>query len=99
MDDDYEEIDRQIFLNIGMEIQAMCDDPHAIMSRVLADIVALHGCRVLNPVKDILRGLCRDPVSRSESLQSINTDIFSLSSDETYDTVFKYYISSDEEEY
>jgi hypothetical protein len=97
MDDDYEEIDRQIFFNIGMEIQAMCDSPRAIMCRVLADIVALHGCRVLNPVKYQLCGLCRDTVSRSGSLQSINTDIFSLSSDETDDTVFKYYISSDEE--
>ena len=82
-DDDYDdEYLRQTFVNIGIQCASMCNDPHAIMALVLVELVELHGYRV---EFYLCIHLCSD------------SDLFSLSSDETYEPEFKYYISSDEE--
>ena len=86
---EYEEICRQTFINIGMEIAALSVDLHAIMVPVFLEMIALHGGRVLKSVKTNVLETCK----------RTNSDIFSLSSDETDDIVLKYYISSDDEDY
>jgi hypothetical protein len=73
---------RQTFVNTGIQRSSMCDDPHAIMFRVLVELVALHGCKRV-------KSAIINPCFRSEP------DIFSISSDD--EPIFKYYISSDDE--
>ena len=80
--DDYNYL-HQTFLNIGMEIAAMCNDPYAIMRKVLRDIIALHPCKDEN-----------DDTYDDDDW----SDFLSISSEEFYDDTFKYYISSSDEE-
>ena len=84
-------INKQIFVNIGIYMMEICDEPKDKMCRVLAELVALHGCKD-EPTTQIMRhvGACR------ESIKSASSGLFSLSSNETDDTVFRYYISEDE---
>ena len=92
-EDDCEEISRQTFINIGMQCAAMCDDPHAIMTDVFAELISLHACRLLKSVKI---EACK--ASIKPKIRSIDSELFSLCSDSTDDTVFKYYISSSDED-
>ena len=85
-DNEYDNL-RQIFINIGMEIEAMRDDPHAIMRQVLIDLISLHQCRKLNVQK---HDQCDDDVDWN--------DLLSITSDEIDDPSFKYYISSDDDD-
>ena len=86
-----EEISRQTFINIGMYCAAMWRDPHAIMTDVFDELITLHECRQLKSVKLRQIGSCK-------GVRSVDSELFSLCSDETDDTVFKYYISSDDED-
>jgi hypothetical protein len=84
-------INKQIFVNIGIYMMEICDEPKDKMCRVLAELVALHGCKD-EPTTQIIChvGACREPI------KSASSGLFSLSSNETDDTVFRYYISEDE---
>ena len=64
------------------------------MDLVLAELVALHGCRwkkrgQLNIIVDNV-GTCKPP------LKSVSSGLFSLCSNETDETVFKFYISDED---
>jgi hypothetical protein len=83
-EDRFEAIDKQVFINIGAYMGQIFNEP-------LADVVALHGCRE-EPMTQIIGnvGACR------QSIRSTDSELFSLGSEQTDDTVFKYYISDDE---
>jgi hypothetical protein len=87
----FETIDKQIFINIGAYMEQIFNEPRDNMCRVLAELVALHGCRD-EPTTQIIPhvGASRQPI------RSIDSELFSLCSEQTDDTVFKYYISDDE---
>ena len=100
MDENYEEnlyISRQTFVNIGVQMAAMAGDLHAIMSLVFEELIALHECRGLKSLKTSCGNLCRVDVGPKQ-IRSVDSELFSLCSTETDDTVFKYYISSDNED-
>ena len=100
MDENDEEnlyISRQTFVNIGVQMAAMSGDPHAIMSQVFDELIALHGCRKLKPLIFENIKTCRGDVG-PKPIRSVDSELFSLCSTETDDTVFKYYISSDNED-
>ena len=97
-DDEYEDIndpivniDKQVFINIGIYMMELGDEPKDKMCRVFAELVALHGCKE-EPTTQIMShvGACRSPI------KSASSGLFSLSSNETDDSVFRYYISDDE---
>ena len=90
-EDNFPEISRQTFIDIGDYIVQLWNEPRNCMDRVLAEIVALHGCKE-EPTTQLLShvGACRSPI------KSISSGLFSLCSNETDEPLFKYYISSDE---
>jgi len=90
-EDRFEAIDKQVFINIGAYMEQIFNEPGDNMCRVLAELVALHGCKD-EPMAQIIPyvGACR------ASIRSTDSDLFSLCSELTDDTVFKYYISDDE---
>jgi hypothetical protein len=79
-EDRFEAIDKQVFMNIGAYMEQKFSEP-------LAELAALHGCKE-EPTTQIIDhvGACR----------SADSELFSLGSEQTDDTVFKYYISDDE---
>lgn len=80
-------IDRQVFVNIGIYMSQLCDEPKDKMWRVLVELIALHGCKADSETSKMTHvGPCR----------SAESGLFSLSSNETDDSVFQYYISEDE---
>lgn len=98
-DDEYEEdshpqISRQTFMNIGKYMIELWNGPRDTMDRVLAELVALHGCRekAVQPLSINIDyvGVCKPP------LRSVSSELFSLCSNETDESVFKYYISDDD---
>jgi hypothetical protein len=93
-EDRFESIEKQVFINIGAYMEQIFNEPRDNMCRVLAEIVALHGCKE-EPMTQIIAhvGTCRQPI------RSIDSDLFSLCSEQTDDTVFKYYISDDDDNY
>ncbi len=100
MNEDDEEnmyISRQTFVNIGVQMAAMSGDPRAIMSLVFDELIGLHECRQLKPL--IIENIksCRDDVGPKQ-IRSVDSELFSLCSTEPDDTVFKYYISSDNDD-
>jgi len=82
-EDRFEPIDKQIFINIGAYMEQLFNGP-------LAEVVALHGCKE-EPMTQIMPhvGACR------RQSRSVDSELFSLGSELTDDTVFKYYISED----
>ena len=84
-EDRFEAIDNQVFMNIGAYMDQLFNEP-------LAELVALHGCKE-EPTTQIIPhvGACRLP-----SIRSADSELFSLVSEQTDDTVFKYYISDDD---
>jgi len=82
-------IDKQIFINIGNYLTELYNEPRDNMCRVLAELVALHPCR-----EEPTTHTCTHV---SACRRSISSELFSLCSNETDDTVFKYYISDDDE--
>lgn len=93
-EDNYPEISRQTFVNIGNYMMQLWNEPRVNMDLVLAELVALHGCRLkkrcqLSIIVDNV-GPCRQP------LKSVSSGLFSLCSNETDETVFKYYISDED---
>jgi hypothetical protein len=90
-EDRFETIGKQIFINIGTYMEQLFNEPRDNMCRVLAELVTLHGCRDEPTTQTILHvGECRP------SIRSIDSELFSLCSEQTDDTVFKYYISDDD---
>ena len=83
-EDRFEAIDNQVFINIGAYMEQLFNEP-------LAELVALHGCRE-EPTTQIIPNV---GASRP-SIRSVDSELFSLGSEQTDDTVFKYYISDDE---
>ena len=79
-EDRFEAIDKQVFINIGGYMEELFNEP-------LAELAALHPCRE-EPTTQII-----DHVG---ARRSIDSELFSLGSEQTDDTVFKYYISDDE---
>ena len=97
VDDDennYPEISRQTFIDIGDYIVQLWNEPRTSMDRVIAELVDLHECKKNNDEPTthtmIYVGACRQPI------RSISSGLFSLCSNETDEPVFKYYISDDE---
>jgi hypothetical protein len=97
VDDDennYPEISRQTFIDIGDYIVQLWNEPRTSMDRVIAELVDLHACKENNedPTTHtmIYVGECR------QQIRSVSSELFSLCSNETDETVFKYYISDDE---
>jgi hypothetical protein len=92
-EDRFEAIDKQIFINIGAYMEQIFNEPGDNMCRVLAELVALHGCKE-EPMPQIVShvGACRP------SIRSVDSELFSLCSEQTDDTVFKYYISDDNDD-
>jgi hypothetical protein len=93
-EDNYPQISRQTFIDIGNYMMQLWNEPRDMMDAVIAELVALHECRCkdgiqMNPMIDNV-GSCR-PLIRS-----ISSELFSLCSNETDESVFKYYISDDE---
>ena len=93
-EDNYPQISRQTFIDIGIYMMQRSNEPRETMDRVIAEIVALHECKtkknlVLNILVDDV-GACRPP------LRSVSSGLFSLCSNETDETIFKYYISDDD---
>ena len=83
-EDRFESIDKQVFINIGAYMGQIFNEP-------LAELLALHGCNDEPTTQIIVHvGACRP------SIRSIDSELFSLGSELTDDTVFKYYISDDE---
>jgi hypothetical protein len=91
-EDRFPQIDKQIFINIGAYMEQVFNEPRDNMCRVLAELVALHSCRE-EPTTQIVPHV---GASR-QSIRSIDSELFSLCSEQTDDTVFKYYISDDDE--
>ncbi len=96
-EDKYPQISRQAFIDIGNYMVQVWNEPRDMMDLVIAELVALHGCKENNeePTTQIMAyvGACRRPI------RSVSSELFSLCSnetDETDETVFKYYISDDE---
>jgi hypothetical protein len=93
-EDNYPQISRQTFIDIGIYMMQRSNEPRDNMDRVLVELRALHECRMKNKqnlsiiVDDV--GPCRPP------LKSVSSGLFSLCSNETDETVFKYYVSDDE---
>ena len=94
-EDNCEEISRQTFINIGIHCAAMYNEPHTIMISVLAELVYLHQCRETPSVNYTFGETCKNSVG---TIPSVESELFSLASDNTDDTIFKYYISSSDEE-
>lgn len=90
-EDRFPQIEKQIFINIGAYMEQIFNEPRDNMCRVLAELVALHGCRE-EPTTHIIANV---GPSR-QSIRSIDSELFSLCSEQTDDTVFKYYISDDD---
>jgi hypothetical protein len=93
-EDNYPEISRQTFIDIGNYMVHLWNEPRDKMDRVLAELNALHECRmkkynILNVSTNNV-GECRPPI------RSVSSGLFSLCSNETDSSVFKYYISDDE---
>lgn len=87
----FPKIEKQIFINIGNYMTQLSNELEDKMCRVLTELVALHGCRDEPTTQTSLDvGACRQPI------RSVSSELFSLCSNETDDTVFKYYISDDE---
>ena len=84
-EDRFPKIENQIFINIGAYMEEIFNEP-------LAELAALHGCKE-EPTTHIVDhvGACRP------SIRSVDSELFSLCSEQTDDTVFKYYISDDNE--
>ena len=82
-EDRFEAIDTQVFINIGAYMDQLFNEP-------LAELVALHECRE-EPTTQIIPNV---GTSR-QSIRSTDSELFSLCSEQTDDTVFKYYISDD----
>ena len=93
-EDKYPQISRQIFVDIGNYLFKLWNEPRDTMDRVIAEIVSLHECRLKKgpnlSISVINVGSCKPP------LRSVSSELFSLCSNETDETVFKYYISDDE---
>ncbi len=93
-EDNYPQISRQTFIDIGIYMMQRSNEPRDNMDRVLVELSVLHECRMKNKQKlniivdDV--GPCRPP------LRSVSSGLFSLCSNETDETVFKYYVSDDE---
>lgn len=93
-EDNYPQISRQTFMNIGNYMMQIWNEPRVNMDLVLAELVALHGCRgktqgQVNIIVDNV-GSCKPP------LKSVSSGLFSLCSNETDETVFKFYISDED---
>ena len=90
-EDRLESIDKQVFINIGAYMEQTFNEPRDNLCRVLAELVALHPCRDESMTHaNVHVGACRPQI------RSIDSDLFSLASELTDDTVFKYYISDDD---
>jgi len=93
-EDNYPQISRQTFIDIGNYMMQLWNEPRIAMDRVIAELVALHECRLKKrPILSLSVnnvGSCKPP------LRSVSSELFSLCSNETDETVFKYYISDDE---
>ena len=90
-EDRFQPIENQIFINIGAYMEQLFNEPRDNMCRVLAELVALHGCRE-EPTTQIMSLV---GASRRQ-IRSVDSELFSLCSEQTDDTVFKYYISDDD---
>jgi hypothetical protein len=89
--DRFPQIERQVFINLGAYMKQLFDEPRDNMCRVLGELVALHRCKDEQIVQIVGHvGACRQPI------RSIDSELFSLCSELTDDTVFKYYISDDD---
>jgi hypothetical protein len=93
-EDNYPQISRQTFIDIGIYMMQRSNEPRENMDRVLAELNALHECKLdkrhnLNILVDDV-GACKQP------LRSVSSGLFSLCSNETDETIFKYYISDDD---
>jgi hypothetical protein len=102
-EDDYMEIPYQSFWDIGTYLVNRFNEPRANMDLVLRELVALHGCKKENDEKCENIDVCRCDVGSDKTvlherkkIVSIDSEIFSLCSDDTDNTIFKYYISDDE---
>ena len=97
VDDDennYPEISRQTFIDIGDYIVQLWNEPRTSMDRVIAELVDLHACRMKTmAIQDINS---RDVGACRQTIRSVSSELFSLCSNETDETVFKYYISDDD---
>jgi len=83
-EDRFEPIDNQVFINIGAYMDQLFNGP-------LAEVSTLHECKEEPTTHIIVHvGACR------RQTRSIDSELFSLGSELTDDTVFKYYISDDE---
>ena len=134
-DDDYPNISKQSFIDIGEYILTTWNSPRADMCRVFAELIALHGCRETKFKEYVVSELCRSDVSaeyqdcrepispdsddyelcrdyvgdeqitKCKEVKSIGSDMYSLSSDlpsdvpsdDTDGSVFKYYISDEDD--
>ena len=85
-EDRFPKIESQIFINIGAYMEEIFNEP-------LAELVALHECKE-EPTTQIIShvGACRP------SIRSVDSELFSLGSEQTDDTVFKYYISDENDD-
>lgn len=82
-EDRFEAIDKQVFINIGAYMGQIFNDP-------LAEFTTLHGCKEEQTTHIMGNvGACRQPI------RSTDSELFSLSSEQTDNTVFEYYISDD----
>jgi hypothetical protein len=90
-EDRFPPIEKQIFINIGAYMEQIFNEPRDNMCLVLAELVALHRCKdeLTDPIMPHV-GASRQPI------RSADSELFSLCSEQTDDTVFNYYISDDE---
>ena len=93
-EDNYPQISRQTFIDIGVYMMQRSNEPRETMDRVIAELADLHACRRNKrpnlSISVINVGSCRPPI------RSVSSELFSLCSNETDETIFKYYISDDE---
>lgn len=86
-EDNYPQISRQTFINIGVYMMQCWCEPRCNMND-------LHECR--DEMTD-QSNICVDNVGECrQPIRSVSSELFSLCSNETDETIFKYYISDDE---
>jgi hypothetical protein len=92
--DIFPHIDRQVFVNIGVYMFEKSNESRINMDLVLSELVTLHRCRKNSKSDEEKKinnvGVCR------KNIRSVESELFSLCSNETEDTIFKYYVSDDD---
>ena len=93
-EDKYPQISQQAFIDIGNYMVQVWNEPRDMMDLVISELIALHECKEDNdePTTQTMNHVG----AYRQQIRSISSELFSLCSNETNDSIFNYYISDDE---